>query len=137
MSTAGYSGTPLAKKLGIKSGGHICTIAAPAEYEGWLAPLPPDVTIGTKAPKAGCGIVHLFVRSLAELERDLPKARRVIVPDGAIWVSWPKKSSGIASDVSEDAVRARALETDLVDIKVCAVTDVWSGLKLVVRKHLR
>lgn len=137
MSTAGYSGTPLAKKLGIKSGGHICTIAAPAEYEGWLAPLPPDVTIGTKAPKAGCGIVHLFVRSLAELERDLPKARCVIVPDGAIWVSWPKKSSGIASDVSEDAVRARALETDLVDIKVCAVTDVWSGLKLVVRKHLR
>jgi hypothetical protein len=136
-SAAGYSGTPLAKKLGIKSGGRVCTIAAPPEYVRWLAPLPPDATIGTKAPKAGCAIVHLFVRTLAEFERDLPRARRLIVPDGAIRVSWPKKSSRIPSDLSEDAVRARALKTDLVDIKVCAVTDIWSGLKLVVRKHLR
>ena len=136
-SAAGYSGTPLAKKLGIKSGGRVCTIAAPAGYERWLAPLPADVTVNSKLTKTGCEIVHLFVRSLAELERDLPKARQAIVPDGAIWVSWPKKTSGIPSDVSEELVRTRALKTDLVDIKVCAVTEIWSGLKLVIRKHLR
>jgi hypothetical protein len=77
------------------------------------------------------------VTSVAELARDLPKARAAIAPDGAIWVSWYKKSAKIPTDVTEDVIRNHALKTDLVDVKVCAVTDIWSGLKLVVRKHLR
>ena len=84
-----------------------------------------------------CDLVHLFVTSLEVLDRELPRAREIMTATGAIWVSWYKKSSRIPTDVTEDAVRSRALRTDLVDVKVCAVTDVWSGLKLVVRKHLR
>jgi hypothetical protein len=132
---AGYSRTPLAKKLGIRDGATLCIIAAPAEYRDWLAPLPPGVSFLARA--SNCDLVHLFVTSLKALERDLPKARAAIKSDGAIWVSWHKKSSKIPTDVTEDVVRARALRTDLVDVKVCAVTEDWSGLKLVVRKHLR
>ena len=135
--SAGYSGTPLAKKLGIKPGCAVLTIAAPREYRDWLAPIPSDVSFLAKAPKAGADIVHLFVASLADLRRDLPKARAAIKPDGAIWVSWYKKSAKIPTDVTEDDVRRLALAGDLVDVKVCAVTEIWSGLKLVVRKHLR
>jgi hypothetical protein len=134
---AGYSGTPLAKKLGIKSGTRVHAMAAPPEYRNWLAPLPEDVIFEPRDGKGDCDIVHLFVASLAALRRELPKARRTIAPSGAIWVSWHKKSSGMATDVTEDAVRNLTLQTDLVDVKVCAVTDIWSGLKLVVRKHLR
>ena len=135
--SAGYSGTPLAKKLGIKSGSVVFTIAAPREYRDWLAPMPEDVSFVAKPPKAGCDIVHLFVASLAELKRELPNARKAMKPDGALWVSWTKKAAKIPTDVTEDEVRRLALATDLVDVKVCAVTDIWSGLKLVVRKHLR
>jgi hypothetical protein len=134
---AGYSGTPLAKKLGIKPGSHVHVTGAPPEYRDWLAPLPEHVVFEPRSGKANCDIVHLFVDSLAGLRRTLPKARQTITPAGAIWVSWHKKSSGIATDVTEDIVRDLALQTDLVDVKVCAVTDIWSGLKLVVRKHLR
>jgi hypothetical protein len=133
----GYSGTPLAKKLGIKPGTKLLAISAPKEYRALLSPLPGDVSIVTMPAKAGCEIVHLFVTSAAEYERDLPKARAAMTIDGAIWVSWYKKSAKIPTDVTEDIIRNRALETDLVDVKVCAVSDVWSGLKLVVRKHLR
>ena len=135
--SAGYSGTPLAKKLGYKAGSTAFTIAAPRDYRDWLKPLPDGVDFVTKPPKSGADIVHLFVTSLAELKRDLPKARKAMNPDGAIWVSWYKKSAKIPTDVTEDDVRRLALAGDLVDVKVCAVTDVWSGLKLVVRKHLR
>jgi hypothetical protein len=110
---------------------------APPGYREWLAPLPGDVVFEQQAGKSNCDIVHLFVESFAALRRTLPKARRTITPAGAIWVSWHKKSSGIPTDVTEDIVRGLALETDLVDVKVCAVTDIWSGLKLVIRKHLR
>lgn len=134
---AGYSGTPLAKKLGIKPGTRILKINAPSEYGGWLGELPEGARLVATAPKAGSDIVHLFVTSIAELARDLPKARAAIAPEGAIWVSWYKKAAKIPTDVTEDVIRAYALRTDLVDVKVCAVTDVWSGLKLVVRKHLR
>jgi hypothetical protein len=134
---AGYSGTPLAKKLGIGPGTLLHLIGAPPEYRDWLAPLPEDVVFEPRDGKANCDVVHLFVESCAELRRALPKARRTIVPAGAIWVSWHKKSSGIPTDVTEDVVRGLALDTDLVDVKVCAVTDIWSGLKLVIRKHLR
>ena len=135
--SAGYSGTPLAKKLGIKSGSVIFTIAAPREYRDWLKPLPDDVAFVAKPPKSGSDVVHLFVTSLAELKRELPKARKAMKSDGALWVSWYKKAAKIPTDVTEDEVRRLALSTDLVDVKVCAVTDIWSGLKLVVRKHLR
>jgi len=134
---AGYSGTPLARKLGIKPDSTILLLNAPKEYRSWLGVLPKDVGFAAKAPKSGCAMVHLFVTSAAELARELPKARRAIAPDGMIWVSWYKKSARIPTDVTEDLIRERALKTDLVDVKVCAVTDVWSGLKLVVRKHLR
>jgi hypothetical protein len=134
---AGYSGTPLARKLGIKPGSRIRAIGAPEEYRDWLAPLPENVIFERHDGKASCDIVHLFVASQAALRRSLPNARLTIVPAGSIWVSWHKKSSGIATDVTENIIRDLALETDLVDVKVCAVTDIWSGLKLVVRRHLR
>jgi hypothetical protein len=95
------------------------------------------VTFLAKSPKEGADIVHLFVTNLAKLEAELPQARQAMKPDGALWVSWYKKSAKVPTDVTEDAIRARALKTDLVDVKVCAVSDQWSGLKLVVRKHLR
>jgi hypothetical protein len=125
------------KKLGIKPGCRVHVIGAPAEYREWLAPLPEGFAFERRSGKANCDVVHLFVDSFAALRRTLPNARRTIAPAGAIWVSWHKKSSGVSTDVTEDAVRGLALETDLVDVKVCAVTDIWSGLKLVVRKHLR
>ena len=134
---AGYSGTPLAKKLGIKPGTRIAKLNAPKEYGDWLGPLPDGARFVAKAPREGSDLVHLFVTSAAELARDLPKARAAMAPDGALWVSWYKKAAKIPTDVTEDLIRSRALKTDLVDVKVCAVTDEWSGLKLVVRKHLR
>ncbi|HEY5048947.1 MAG TPA: hypothetical protein VII49_13110 [Rhizomicrobium sp.] len=133
----GYSQTPLAKKLGIKPGMIVLTIAEPPGYRDWLAPFPADVAFAS-TPRTVCfDIVHLFVASLAALDRDLPKARAAMKTSGAIWVSWHKLSAKIPTDVSENEVRRRALASDLVDVKVCAVTDIWSGLKLVVRKHLR
>jgi hypothetical protein len=137
MKSAGYSGTPLAKKLGLKPGSIILTINAPKGYKSWLAPLPAAVQFVSKAPSGGTDIVHLFVKSSAEFTEQLPKARKAIKSDGTIWVSWYKQPAGIPTDVTGDMVRSRALKTDLVDVKVCAVTDIWSGLKLVVRKHLR
>lgn len=134
---AGYSGTPLAKKLGVKPGDAMFAINAPAEYKKWLGALPQGATFVTKVGKGGAPFIHLFVKTLVELDRDLTKARAALAPDGAIWVSWYKKAAKIPTDVTEDLIRARALKTDLVDVKVCAMTDNWSGLKLVIRKHLR
>ena len=134
---AGYSGTPLAKKLGIKPDTTILAIDAPKDYAALIGPLPQGASIVAKSKPGAAEMVHLFVPSLAVLEKQLPLARRAMTTDGAIWVSWYKKAAKIETDVTEDAIRARALKTDLVDVKVCAVTDIWSGLKLVVRKHLR
>lgn len=134
---AGYSATPLARKLGIKPGAIVLAIGAPREYRDWLAPLPEKVKFVAKSGKGSCDIVHLFVPSLVGLKRQLPVARKAMKPEGALWVSWYKKAANIPTDVSEDDVRRLALATDLVDVKVCAVSEVWSGLKLVVRKHLR
>jgi hypothetical protein len=134
---AGYSGAPLAKKLGIRPGDALVALGAPRDYASLLAPLPKGVTIAPRAPRAGAPFVHLFVTSLAELDRQLPFARKAMTQDGMLWVSWYKKAAKIPTDVTEDAIRARALKTDLVDVKVCAVSEIWSGLKLVVRKALR
>jgi hypothetical protein len=133
----GYSGTPLWKKLGFKAGARVCVPNAPPGYHEWVAPLPDGATIHAMGGKGDCDIVHIFVDSLAALERELKRARTLIRRDGAIWVSWPRKSARIATDIDENCIRSLALKTDLVDVKVCAVSEVWSGLKLVVRAHLR
>ena len=133
---AGYSGTPLAQKLGIREGGVLHPIAAPADYRAILGALPDDVRFATRAG-AATDIAHLFVTRRAELERRLASLRRQLRPDAVVWVSWPKRSAKVATDVTEDAIRAVALPLGFVDVKVCAVTEVWSGLKLVVRKALR
>jgi hypothetical protein len=133
---AGYSGTPLWKKLGIKAGTVLHAVNAPGDYAALLGPLPADATIVAKTGKE-LDIVHLFTRSRSELVDLLTRYRGRIKQDGAIWVSWPKKASGIPSDITEDTVREIALPQGLVDIKVCAVDDVWSGLKLVIRRENR
>jgi hypothetical protein len=133
---AGYSGTPLAQKLGIKPGYRVFVEGAPAAYEQLVAPLPEGVHMQA-AIDAATDIVHLFVVSKAELAGALKRALQHLRPDAALWISWPKKASKVATDITEDTVRDLALPLGLVDIKVCAVDDVWSGLKLVLRKENR
>ncbi len=133
---AGYSGTSLAKKLGIKPGAKVCVVAAPAHYAALVDPLPENVTITQRASE-GLDLVHLFTKSRSELIKLLDRYKTKIKQNGAIWVSWPKKTSGVPSEITEDDVREVALPMGLVDIKVCAVDDIWSGLKLVIRKEYR
>lgn len=133
---AGYSGTPLAKKLGIKPGTVIHAIDAPSGYRARLAPLPDDVGFTSRLSDAA-DIVHVFATAAATLRTTLPRIRQQMRADAAVWVSWPKKAAKVPTDVTEDVIRAVALPTGLVDVKVCAVDDVWSGLKLVIRKSLR
>ena len=134
---SGYSDTPLAKKLGLKPGCSVYAIGAPKDYAKLLVPMPKGAAVAFKPLKEGADIVHMFAESLAAFEAGLPKARAAMKTDGALWVSWYKRAAKIPTDLTEDAIRARALEGDLVDIKVCAVSDIWSGLKLVVRSALR
>lgn len=133
---AGYSGTPLARKLGIKAGGTVLAVDAPPGYRALLEPLPPDVRFAARLT-ADTAIVHLFVTRRRRLEQLLPQYRERLDPQGMIWASWPKKASGVATDVTEDVIRSVALPLGLVDVKVCAVDAVWSGLKLVIRRELR
>jgi hypothetical protein len=135
-TSAGYSGTPLARKLGIKEGSRILPIGAPANYPELLAPLPAGVAFSARAGKS-VDLAHLFVTRRAELRVRLAALRKILKPDAAIWVSWPKKASRVPTDISEDTIRELALPLGLVDVKVCAVTEVWSGLKLVLRRELR
>jgi hypothetical protein len=135
---AGYSGTPLAKKLGIKAGMVVRTVNAPPNYAALLDPLPEDATIASAQSKdTELDIVHVFATTRTELVRSLGSCLSKIKQNGAIWVSWPKKSSGISSEINEGSVREVALPLGLVDIKVCAVDEVWSGQKLVIRKENR
>lgn len=135
-ATAGYSGTPLAAKLGIKPGTTVLPLAAPHEYRTWLAPLPKDVTFGSRVGST-VDIVHVFTTKRAELERELKRLRKALRADAAVWVSWPKKAAKVPTDITEDTIRTVALPLGFVDVKVCAVSEVWSGLKLVVRTELR
>ena len=132
----GYSGTPLAKKLGIKAGFQLWARNAPAGYNKLLAPLPEGVAICSRAGK-DLDLVHFFTKSRKELAAALPVQLKSIKKDGAIWISWPKKASKVATDVTEDVVRELALPLGLVDVKVCAVDEIWSGLKLVIRLRNR
>ena len=133
---AGYSGKPLVQKLGIQPGFCIFIEGAPTAYGDIVGPLPADVTIA-KRLKAPLDMVHLFATEAAGLAGKLRGCRDAIQPDGMIWVSWPKKSSGIATDLTDVVVRAAALPLGLVDIKVCAIDEVWSGLKFVIPKNQR
>lgn len=132
----GYSGTPLAKKLGISTGTRVLAVNAPDDYPDLLAPLPDGVVFDKRLSRL-TGIVHLFTVQRARMAIDLKKLRGLIRPDAAVWISWPKKASNVPTDITEDTIRELALPLGFVDIKVCAVSEVWSGLKLVIRKELR
>jgi hypothetical protein len=133
---AGYSGTPLAKKLGVQAGSRLVVIGAPLDYPALLEPLPDGVQFGDSVTQA-TDIVHAFCTRKSELQAWLKAWRGLIRPDAMVWVSWPKKSANVPTDITEDTIRAVALPLGFVDVKVCAVTEVWSGLKLVIRKTLR
>jgi hypothetical protein len=134
--TAGYSKRSLPDKLGIRPGTAIIALGAPSHYAQLLGTLPEGSTISTRL-SAAARFVHLFVTKRGELERAFPSIDAALVHDGMAWVSWPKKSSGVNTDVTEDVVRAVGLPLGLVDVKVCAVDEVWSGLKFVRRKEQR
>jgi hypothetical protein len=133
---AGYSGTPLATKLGIKDGHRVGLLNAPDGFVALLEPLPPDVEL-VAGVRSRRDVVVAFVRRRSEIESKLTAMTRAIFPDGAIWIAWPKRASKLPTDVTEDVVRAVALPTGLVDNKVCAIDDTWSGLRLVVRRENR
>jgi len=128
---AGYSKTPLAKKLGIKAGFSVKLVNAPEYYWGLFNDLPDDIRVNDNAIKLH-DFIHFFTRDEKELTKVLPKLKNEMVQNGMIWVSWPKKSAKIACNITEQEVRETALRNGLVDIKVCAVDEVWSGLKLVI-----
>ncbi len=132
----GYSGTPLLKKLGFKPAHRLLLLNAPSEYLDWLGGLPTD-TIIINEPEEAVDAAHLFVTERTVLALLLTILRETLARDGFVWVSWPKKSARMMTDMNEDAIRELALPLGFVDIKVCAVSEVWSGLKLVIRKSQR
>jgi Protein of unknown function (DUF3052) len=133
---AGYSATPLAKKLGLREGHRVRIQNTPANYLKLLAPLPDGVLISSTI-RSNIDVLHYFTAWSSELESALPRMMRAIQQDGVIWISWPRKSSGVASTVTENVIRSLAFPLGLVDVKVCAVDETWSGLKLVIRRRLR
>jgi hypothetical protein len=134
---AGYSGTPLPKKLGIKEGARLALVGAPGGFlESTLVPLPDHVDVRTRA-RGPLDVIVFFTKSRAELERRFGKLASALEPAGALWIAWPKRSSGVATDLDENVLREVGLPQGLVDTKVCAVDDTWSGLKFVIRKENR
>jgi hypothetical protein len=133
---AGYSGTPLPRKLGIKEGDRIAVLRAPDGFHNYLGPLPDGVAVRERA-RGPLDMVLFFVERRAELERRFERLVGALDPAGALWIGWPKRSSGVETDMSEDVVRGVALPRGLVDTKVCAIDDTWSGLKLVIRVENR
>jgi hypothetical protein len=134
---AGYSGTPLPQKLGIKAGARLGLVRAPDGFERTLGELPlgvlPRAIAAGRAKAAELDVIVCFATTLKEVARDLPALRRCLHPAGGLWMAWPKKASGIATDVGENAIREIGLGAGLVDNKVCAIDEVWSGLRFVVR----
>jgi hypothetical protein len=135
-ATAGYSGTPLAKKLGIRDGSRVLLLAAPDEIGDLLAPLPEGAQV-QEAPTSLADVIILFCRNLSDYEANRPVARQWMKPNTGLWIAWPKRSSGIQTDLTENVIRDIALTEGLVDNKVCAISDIWSGLRLVIRLENR
>ena len=140
-AAAGYSGTALAKKLGLKDGHSVAFVALP-ETLSWLTEERAFASVEVaeewrKVSASEADIIHLFTDSAATVDAATPALRARIKPNGMIWMSWPKKASKVPTDVTEDVIRDRALQDVLVDVKVCAVDEIWSGLKLVIRKEHR
>ena len=129
---AGYSGTPLAKKLGIKENSRVRLVNAPKGFEKELGELPPGVETTGRGNKP-FNLVLLFAKSESALKKGFAKEAKKIARDGMLWVAWPKKSSGVATDLTFDIVQKTGLHAGLVDVKICAVNDIWSGLKFVYR----
>jgi hypothetical protein len=133
---AGYSTHPLPDKLGIKSGTQVIAIGAPSSYKAWLDPLPRGARLQTRlSPNAA--FVHRFVTSRKELAADFPKLAGALTDEGTLWISWPKRTSGVDTDLTENVIRDLGLPLGLVDVKVCAIDEVWSGLKFVRRVENR
>ena len=133
---AGYSGTPLARKLGIRPNEELIALQAPENYAQLLQDLPDGVTIRNRLT-SGARFVHLFVRQRSDLQKRLRELRTKLDDAGILWISWPKKSSKVPTDITEDTIREAALPLGFVDVKVCAVDETWSGLKLMVRRENR
>ncbi|HVZ55484.1 MAG TPA: hypothetical protein VG870_02400 [Chitinophagaceae bacterium] len=131
MHSSGYSGTPLARKLGLKDGFTVRLVNAPPYYWDLFTDIPQNLKILDRATR-DLDLVHLFATNTTALHQGLPACMKQIKPDGIIWVSWPKKASGVVTDITEDTIRAFALDIGLVDVKVCAVDATWSALKLVI-----
>lgn len=129
---AGYSATPLLRKLGIKAGHRLLVINPPDAYWDWLSPLPEGVTALEKPGKTPLDFCHVFVRERKVFEKEALRLKKSLKPNGMIWVSWPKKASKVPTDLDENVIRDFALKNGLVDVKVCAVDETWSGLKLVI-----
>lgn len=134
MPTAGYSGTPLARKLSLKDGLKVWFEAMPDSVRAEIVDV---VLVEYPNPTAGLDAAHIFTTEMAIMEARLASLRTLIAPNGFVWVSWPKKASKVTTDITEDTIRAIALPMDWVDVKVCAVDSIWSGLKLVIRRTLR
>jgi hypothetical protein len=130
---AGYSGTPVVKKLGIKPGHRLALLHAPAGFDATLGVLPEDVTLAEKLGADSFNVVVLFVTNRAALVKEFSSTSRRLVPDGGLWVAWPKKAAKVSTDLTEDAVRKIGLDVGLVDNKVCAIDETWSGLRFVIR----
>jgi hypothetical protein len=130
--TSGYSGTPLPRKLGIKAGGRVAVVSAPDGFEHTLGRLPDGVQVRRQA-RSCVDVIVFFVTRRAELARRLPTMARALEPDGGLWVAWPKKTSGVATDLIFEVVQHIGLEAGLVDNKVCAIDETWSGLRFVYR----
>ncbi len=134
MPSAGYSGTPLIKKLGIKPGQRICILNAPQGYEKTLGALPSSVTtLARLGNPHSLDFIHFFTKELAQLACSFPKLKAALAFDGTLWISWPKRAAKVASDLDENIVREIGLGVGLVDVKVAAIDETWSGLKFVYR----
>jgi hypothetical protein len=132
---AGYSGKPLANKLGIKAGQTVYFEQAPENYKNTLGPLPQTTVV--KTLKGLCDFIQFFTKVRAELELNFPRLKQNLASNGSLWISWPKGASKIKTDLNENVVREIGLKHGLVDVKVCAVDEVWSGLKFVYRLNDR
>jgi hypothetical protein len=132
VATSGYSGTPLPRKLGIQPGARLALLGAPANFDRTLGAVPDGVSVRTQA-RGRSDVIVFFVTRCAELARRFSALARALEPDGALWIAWPKKSSGVATDLVFEVVQRVGLDAGLVDNKVCAIDEVWSGLRFVYR----